>query len=185
MARLDLKMRPSKKTGWPRRDWNSKHQNHWRYAPVEGDGQSSHDKWKNSKPESKWKEISLEMDALGSTMKEKTHTWNKSCKESARRETELYKMKENATKDEKQEDTKRNIIKKTLKQLQDEADEARTLLDDMQQKVDEADAKSRKPNAVFIVKSTSTCTRGTQNLDDHTITWIKCGSRCKVTTPRR
>ena len=48
------------------------------------------------------KEIYLEMEALGSALKEKTHTWNKSCKESAERETELYKMIEIATKDERQ-----------------------------------------------------------------------------------
>ena len=47
------------------------------------------------------------------------------------------------TKDEKQEDTERNIIKKTLRHIrkkEDDADEARTLLNDMQQNVDEANA---------------------------------------------
>ena len=46
--------------------------------------------------------------------------------------------------EEKQEDNERNIIKKTLAQVceeEGEADEARTLLDDMQQNVDESDAK--------------------------------------------
>ena len=46
--------------------------------------------------------------------------------------------------DEKQEDNERNIIKKTLKHLckeEVEADEARALLRDMQQNVDEAEAK--------------------------------------------
>ena len=92
----------------------------------------------------KRKEVSLEMDALGSGLKEKTHTWNKSCRESAKRETELYKMIEITAKDEKQEDNERTIIKKTLKQLceeEDEADEARALLEEMQQNVDEAEAK--------------------------------------------
>ena len=51
-------------------------------------GQSSHDEWKSPKPQAKWKEMSLEMDALGSALKEETHTWNKSCKESVKRETE-------------------------------------------------------------------------------------------------
>ena len=87
--------------------WNSKPKNHWRSSPVEGAGQSSHDKLKSSTHQGKWKEISLEMDALGSALKEKTHTWNKSCQESAKRETELYKMIEIATKDEKQEDTEK------------------------------------------------------------------------------
>ena len=53
-------------------------------------------------------------------------------------------MIEIAAKDEKQEDNKRSIIKKTLQQLgdeEDEADELRALLEDMQHNVDEAEAK--------------------------------------------
>ena len=122
-------------------------QTHWRSSAGEDAGQSSHDKWKSSKIQGKWKEISLEMDALGSALKEKKHTWNKSCKECAKRETELYKMIETSAKDEKQEDKERSIIKKTLQQLrkaEDEADEAHALLNDMQQNVDEAEATVRR-----------------------------------------
>ena len=50
----------------------------------------------NSQPQGKWKEISSETDAVGATVKEKTSTWNKSCKESVKRESELYKMVEQA-----------------------------------------------------------------------------------------
>ena len=80
---------------------------------------------------------------LGSSSKEKKSTWSESCKESAKRETKLYKMVEIAANDERQVDNERNIIKKTLKQRCDEeyaADEARALLHDMQQNVDEAEA---------------------------------------------
>ena len=111
---------------------------------MEGADRSSHDKWRSSKPEGKWKEISAERDALGSALKEKSNTWTKSCKESAQRESELYKMVELAAIDERQEDKERNITKKTLKQLsteEDETEEARTLLYDLQHNVDEADAK--------------------------------------------
>ena len=122
-------------TGWSRRDWNSNPKHHWRSSAVEGAGQSSNDKWKGSKIKDKWKEASFEMDAL----KEKTR-----CKESAKRESEFFKMVELAAIDERQEDKERNIIKKTLKQLRKDdegAEEARTLLCDMHQNVDEADAK--------------------------------------------
>ena len=103
-------------TGRSRRVWNSKPKNHWRSSPVEGAGQSSRDRWKSSKPQGKLKEVSLEMDALGSALKEKTHThtWNISCKESATRETQQNKMTEIATKDEKQEDTERTSSRKHL-----------------------------------------------------------------------
>ena len=63
---------------------------------------SSHDTWKSSKPKGKSKAISAEMDALRSALKEKSNTWTKSCKESFKRETELFKMIEIAAKDEKQ-----------------------------------------------------------------------------------
>ena len=33
------------------------------------------------KPQGKWKEISAEIDAVGTTVKEKRNTWNKSCRE--------------------------------------------------------------------------------------------------------
>ena len=38
---------------------------------------------------------------MGTTVKEKTNPWNKSCKKSVKRETELYKMVEAAVMDEK------------------------------------------------------------------------------------
>ena len=53
------------------------------------------------------------MDAVGTTVKEKTNTWN-SCKESASRETELYKMVEAAVMDEKHEERERDMIRDLL-----------------------------------------------------------------------
>ena len=50
---------------WSKNDWYSKSKHQWRSSAVFYAGQSSNDKWKSSKPQSKWKEISLEMDALG------------------------------------------------------------------------------------------------------------------------
>ena len=73
---------------WSKKEWYSKSKPQWRLPAGEDAGQSSQDKWKSSKHQGKWKEISLEMDALGSTLKEKTHTWNKRCKESVKRESE-------------------------------------------------------------------------------------------------
>ena len=58
----------------------------------------------------KVREISAEMDAVGTTVKEKTNTWNESCKESVKRETELYKMVEAAVMDEKQEQKEREML---------------------------------------------------------------------------
>ena len=90
-----------RRAGWSKKDWYSQSKQQWRSSAVEDAGQNSHDKC--SQPQGKWKGISLEMDALETALKEKTHTWNKSCKESARRKTELYKMVEIAAIDERQE----------------------------------------------------------------------------------
>ena len=43
------------------------------------------------------------MDAVGKAVKEKTTTWNKSCKESKKKEADIYKMGEIAVADEIQE----------------------------------------------------------------------------------
>ena len=150
-------------TGWSRKEWHSNPKHQCRSSAHEDAGQSSHDKWKSSRPQGKWKEVSLEVDALGSALKEKTHTLNKSCKESARRETKLYKMIEIAAKDEKQEDKQRSITKKTFTQLgkeEDEADEARALRRTCSTTWTRQKQKSTPLDVVFIVKSTSTCTRG-------------------------
>ena len=85
------------------------------------------------------------MDALDSALQEKKNTWHKSCKESAKRETELYKMLESSTYDAKAEDNARSKLKNTLKQLCKERDaenEARALLEEMQQNLDEAHARA-------------------------------------------
>ena len=51
-------------------------------------------------------------------MKVKTNTWNKSWKESAKSESELYKVVEHAAIDEWQEHTERSMLVDILKQLQ-------------------------------------------------------------------
>ena len=69
-----------------------------------------HDTWDISQPHGKWREISAEMDAVGTTVKEKTNTWNKSFKESANRETAVYKMFGTAVMDDNQEERRRGMI---------------------------------------------------------------------------
>ena len=72
--------------------------------------------------------------------------------------------------DERQEDKERNIIKKTLKQLrknEEEANEARTLLDDMQRNVDEA-VKTTPQMTRF--RDAKVCNNlATDEIDDHRI----------------
>ena len=103
----------------------------------------------------KWREISAE-DAVGTTAKEKTNTWNKSCKESAKRETELCKMVEVAVMDEKQEERERGMIRDLLgefRKRREEEDEARNLIEEMQHNLDEAQNKNyeleRKLNRIL------------------------------------
>ena len=77
-------------------------------------------------------------------LKEETNTWNKSCKESAKKESELYKMVEQAVIDERQEHKERSMIKDLVYKLQtrkEEEDEARGLIEDMQRNLDEAQTR--------------------------------------------
>ena len=60
-------------------------------------------------------------------MEEKTNTWNRSCKESVKRETELNEMFEAAVMDEKQEQKERGMVRELLEQGQE--DEARGLIE--------------------------------------------------------
>ena len=81
--------------------------------------------WKSSQPQDKWKEISLELDALGSALKEKTHTWNKSCKESQNRNRVIKgdrnRRKRRSARIQRkghhQENTINNFVKKNTKQM--------------------------------------------------------------------
>ena len=85
------------------------------------------------------------MDALGSALKEKTHTWNRTRKEGAKREIVLYKIKEIVANDKQQEDKERRRLKETLNKLRqerEEENEARALLQEMQQNLDEAHARA-------------------------------------------
>ena len=82
--------------------------------PGDDGGQSSHDTWRNSQPPSRWKEVSAEIDAVGTIVKEKTNTWNKSCEESVKRNRELYNMVEAADVEEKQEYKERGMIRDLL-----------------------------------------------------------------------
>ena len=76
-------------------------------------------------------------------MKEKTNTCHKSCRESAKRESELYKMVEQTVIDERQEHKERRMFKDLLQQLQkEEEEEARGLLEEMQRNLDEAQARA-------------------------------------------
>ena len=92
-----------------------------RHNPVGGNlpgKKGSHDQLRSTESQGKWKEISAEIDAVGTTVIEKTNKWNKSCKESAKRESELYKMLEQAAIDESPEHNARSMIKDLLHQLQ-------------------------------------------------------------------
>ena len=105
---------------WQIKERYGKTKSRWQQSAGEDGGQSSHDMWKNSQTQGTWREISAEIDAVGTTVKEKTNTWNRSCKESAKWETELHKMVEAAVMDNKQEQKERGMIRDLLEQLQRE-----------------------------------------------------------------
>ena len=116
----------------------------WQQPAGSDGGQSSHDTWDTPKPKVKWKEISAEIDAVGTAVKEKKNTWHKSGRESSKRETELITMVESAATDEKQEERDRCRIKDQLAEVRrrkDEEDEARCFIEEMQRNIDAAQNK--------------------------------------------
>ena len=54
---------------WPKKDRYSKTNSHWWQPAGREVGQSSHDKWRSTKPQGKWKEISAEIDAVVTTVR--------------------------------------------------------------------------------------------------------------------
>ena len=90
------------------------------------------------------RDVSREIHEWESSLKEKSHTWNKSCKDSAKREGDILKLVEVAATDEKQEAEARHNIHKLLKRLRKERkveDEAPTLLEEVQKNLEEAQAR--------------------------------------------
>ena len=82
---------------------------------------------------------------VASSLKDKSHSCNKSSEDSATREGHVLKLAEMAANDEKQEDEERHLINKLFKQLRKEReveDEARALLEEMQKNLEEAQARA-------------------------------------------
>ena len=82
---------------------------------------------------------------MGTSVKEKSNTWNKGCKESTKRETGLFKVVEVAVTDEKQEERERVMIRDLrveLRKRREEEDEARNLIEEMQRNLDDAQNQS-------------------------------------------
>ena len=134
-----------KRERWQSKEWYRKTESRWQQPAGSEGGQSSHDTWDISRPEGEWREISAEMDAVGTSVKEKSNTWNKGCKENTKRETELFKMVEVAVTDEKQEERERVMIRDLrveLRKRREEEDEARNLIGEMQRNFDDAQNQS-------------------------------------------
>ena len=115
---------------------------------------------------------------MGTVVKEKTNTWNKSCRESAQRESELYIMVEQAAIDERQEHKERII--ETSKRKRGE-EEARGLIEEKQRNLDEAQARAsengtetgpRARRIHFSLPKKKRCAR--------TTSWTRCGRRRKA-----
>ena len=122
-----------------KRDRGTKSKSQWHARSVDDNAQSSQDQRKNSTNKNERKEVSRKFHKLASTPKEKSHTWNKSRKDSAKREGDILKLAELAAQDEKQEDEERRDIKKLLAQLRrdrKDEDEAKALLKEMQINLD-------------------------------------------------
>ena len=129
---------------WKSRDWYGTTRTRWQQPAGSSGEQSSHDVWEHAKPKCKWKEVSAEFDAVGAVVKEEKNTWHKSGRESSKREAELYTMVESAAKGEKHEERDRGRLRDRLVEFvkENEQDEARCLIEEMQRNLDTAQNKS-------------------------------------------
>ena len=124
---------------------------------------NSQDKWKNFTDKNELKEVSREFHELASTLEEESHTWNKICKDSVKREGDIPKLAELAAQDEKQEDEERRDMKELFKQFRiyrKDEDEAKAILKEMQINL----------RGLWSAKFTSP--------------WTKYGRCCRATTQR-
>ena len=159
--------------GWKKRYWKSKTKPH--VSAVEDTAQSSQDRWMQSKYESKWREDSGEVHEWASSLKETSHGWNKSFKDSGKREGDILMLAEMAANDEKQEDEEWHNINKLFRKLhkeRKEEDEARALLGEMQRKIwRRPRPEPLRRNRRYSAGTTSTCGRGPRTVGYHISSW--------------
>ena len=101
---------------------------------------------------------------------EQKNTWVKIFKESAKRETERFKMGESLADDAKVEDVDRGRLRKTLKQLRKQKIKKQKLVHFWKQCTKtrmKPTSEPRTPSNGCIGSSRSTCTHGDEDLEDH------------------
>ena len=101
---------------------------------------------------------------------EQKNTWVKSCKESAQRETERFKMAESLADDAKVEDVDRGRLRKTSKQLREQKIKKKKLVHLWKQCTKtwmKPTPEPQTPSKGCIGSSRSTCTYGDEDLEDH------------------
>ena len=128
-----------------RREWCGTTKTRWQQPAGISGGQSSLDAWEHAKPKGKWVGVSAEYGVLDALVKEKKITWNKSGRESAKREAGLNTLFERAATDEKKEERERDKLGEKLEiflKRKEEEDEATCLMEEMRKNVEAAQHKS-------------------------------------------
>ena len=111
---------------------------------MDDTAQSSQDRWKNCTNKGEGKEVSREIHEWASTIEDKSHTWNEKLYRQCQTR-DILKLAEMAANDEKEADEERHNINELYKQLRKEIkeeDEARALLEEMQNHLEEAQARA-------------------------------------------
>ena len=166
--------------GWSSKDWSSK--SNWQGSAIEDAGQSSQDKWKSSKPRAKWKDISRNVRNWVCPWKKKS-TWIKSCKESSKRETEIYAISEGMAEDVKVDDGDKSRLSGALKQLRKDS-ERKERQENSWKKCSKTWTRRRSERVnrsrVCAGSSTNTCTHVNEKLEDRTTLAHKSGRWCKA-----
>ena len=154
---------------WSKKEWCSKSKPHWRSSAGEHAGQSSHDKWKSSKPLGKWKEISLEMDERWGQPRKKRRTPGTRAAKKASKESQKYTKWWKSQRSTKGKRTKKEACLRAHRRNSEKKGKRKTRLEHFSKKCSKT-WKKRTPEPLKLNEncaenSWSTYVRGKKNLE--------------------
>ena len=124
----------------------------WKPRPLStGSIDRSQQQWSKDTPKgSKWKEITKVLQETGQTIKKRKATWYKICKESQKREEEIWTHAEELRTQGSKDETNRKVLVDGLRRLEkigDEQEEHKKITEELLEK--EADPRTRIVDGVL------------------------------------
>ena len=103
------------KKSWSTRGWESRQ--NWKAGPI-NHASSSEERWIEPRKKTVWRDVSRIVEEMGNLIKDKKSSWNKSSKESLKREEDVSKLSEDMKDQLKKDEERKCVLVKQLKKLQ-------------------------------------------------------------------